>query len=112
MQTTPRNQDALLTIAEAVAQINTSIRQGGESDYEDDSYLGHKHESVLLDHGAKYGYTNDILHLRDKDGVLWQISENHDNGGFYNFYRFNDEAFTTTAFGPMRYSEFLGRFQR
>jgi hypothetical protein len=102
---------------DAVDSVETSIGQGDTRITEDsfwdtwDDYVSPKHESVLLDYGAKYGYVNSILHLRDKNGTLWQISESGKPGRMrYDFYRFNDEAMTTTAFGPMRYSHFLKVF--
>jgi hypothetical protein len=103
-------------LQDVVASAETSLSQELPDDSELfwdtwDDYVNPKHESVLLDYGAKYGYVNSILHLRDKRGVLWQIHEAGEPGRMrYNFYRFNDEAMTTTKFGPMRYSQFLNLF--
>jgi hypothetical protein len=103
-------------LEDVVEQASTSVGQSLPKSYnwtEWDSVLGPKHESVILDHGGRYGYTNNILHITDKRGVLWQVVESYDSGakhGEFIFYEFIDDKNVTRRHGPMRYSHFLQLF--
>lgn len=102
-------------VLQLIEDVNTSVGQeldtsSKPSDW--DSVMGPKHESVLLDHGGKYGFNNYIIHIPDKDGVMWQVVEVYNEGnknGEYIFYQFQPNG-VTRRHGRMRYSEFLDLF--
>ena len=104
-------------LLDIIEQASTSVGQELDEPRnwtEWDSILGPKHESVLLDHGGRYGFTNNIIHITDRAGNLWQVVEDYSSGGKYGeyiFYKFvGNEKGITERYGPMRYSTFLELF--